>query len=292
MMSVFFVPSRYLSCTSLLESKSWMLIGWRVTPCLTWRTIGCLILSSRCCSAAQSKDIPAFIHRLLIVLYHTLYFRVILPVDLISLLVVHGGGLALDLSAGYLLFFDATRPYGIFFVSYFHCMNSQLFSIGESLILLRHFILNPAFIILTSSHRDCYYSSTGMFSYTMLATSPLFCYTDWPRRFFARFPAFLRAVLPLTSPDQLQPSASCVYPEISSTSTERQEPPPAPKAPKLRFKHKLAAIFTVLYIMEQFFVPYSHFITKVHLPIMCFDSIQRSCVCKLSHNVILFYKEK
>lgn len=56
----------------------------------------------------------------------------ILPVELVSLLVVHGGGLALDLSAGYLLFFDVTRPYGMFFVSYFHCMNSQLFSIGEA----------------------------------------------------------------------------------------------------------------------------------------------------------------
>uniref|UniRef100_A0A671YIK8 Vitamin K-dependent gamma-carboxylase n=1 Tax=Sparus aurata TaxID=8175 RepID=A0A671YIK8_SPAAU len=152
--------------------------------------------------------------------HHWLFdpFKVILPVELINLLVVHGGGLILDLSAGYLLFFDATRPYGFLSVTYFHCMNSQLFSIG-------------------------------MFSYTMLATSPLFCYTDWPRRFFAHFPAFLRAVLPLTSPDQ-QPSASCVYPEISSTT------------PKLRFKHRLAAIFTVLYIIEQFFMPYSHFITK------------------------------
>jgi hypothetical protein len=55
----------------------------------------------------------------------------ILSVDQVSLLVVHGGGLALDLTAGYLLFFDATRPFGIVFVSYFHCMNSQLFSIGE-----------------------------------------------------------------------------------------------------------------------------------------------------------------
>jgi len=55
----------------------------------------------------------------------------ILPVELVSLMVVHGGGLILDLTAGYLLFFDATRPVAIFFVSYFHCMNSQLFSIGK-----------------------------------------------------------------------------------------------------------------------------------------------------------------
>lgn len=51
--------------------------------------------------------------------------------ELVNLLVVHGGGLMLDLSAGFLLFFDATRPYVMVFVTYFHCMNSQLFSIGE-----------------------------------------------------------------------------------------------------------------------------------------------------------------
>lgn len=174
--------------------------------------------------------------------HHWLFdpFKVMLPVELVSLLVVHGGGLALDLTAGYLLFFDATRPYAFFFVSYFHCMNSQLFSIG-------------------------------MFSYTMLATSPLFCYPDWPRRFFGRFPAFLQTVLPFTSTD-LQPSSSCVYTEARRTSVEpqeNQETPPAPtaatvaqKAPRLRWKHKLAAVFTIVYILEQLFMPYSHFITQ------------------------------
>uniref|UniRef100_A0AAQ4S158 Gamma-glutamyl carboxylase n=1 Tax=Gasterosteus aculeatus aculeatus TaxID=481459 RepID=A0AAQ4S158_GASAC len=164
--------------------------------------------------------------------HHSLFdpFKMILPVELVNLLVVHAGGLVLDLTAGYLLFFDATRPYAFFFVSYFHCMNSQLFSIG-------------------------------MFSYTMLATSPVFCHADWPRRFFARFPGFLRAVLPLTSPAP-QPSASCVYNTSQSTSSNPQETPPVAKAPKLRLKHKLAAIFTILYISEQLFLPYSHFITQ------------------------------
>ncbi|KAF7217002.1 vitamin K-dependent gamma-carboxylase [Nothobranchius furzeri] len=162
--------------------------------------------------------------------HHWLFdpFKAILPVELVSLLVVHGGGLALDLTAGYLLFFDATRPIAIFFVSYFHGMNSQLFSIG-------------------------------MFSYTMLATSPLFCYPDWPRRFFSRFPSFLSPVLPFTS-SEIQPSTSCVYPQ--NHSTEHQETQNVPKSSKLRFKHKLGAIFTILYIVEQFFMPYSHFITK------------------------------
>lgn len=164
--------------------------------------------------------------------HHWLFdpFKVILPVDAVNLLVVHGGGLALDLTAGYLLFFDVTRPAGIFFVSYFHCMNSQLFSIG-------------------------------MFSYTMLATSPIFCYPDWPRRFFARFPAFLRGVLPLTSPDP-QPSLSCVYPETPPPPGAAPDAPPAPRPSKPRLRHKLGALFTVLYLAEQFFLPYSHFITQ------------------------------
>ncbi|XP_061886908.1 vitamin K-dependent gamma-carboxylase [Entelurus aequoreus] len=157
--------------------------------------------------------------------HHWLFdpFRMILPVELISLLVVHGGGLILDLSAGFLLFFDATRPYAVVFVSYFHLMNSQLFSIG-------------------------------MFPYAMLATSPLFFYTDWPRRFFGRFPAFLRGVLPYTTPDP-QPSSSCIYQEAG-----RQQG--VAKSSKTRFKHKLAAFFAVVYVLEQFFLPYSHFITK------------------------------
>lgn len=122
-----------------------------------------------------------------------------------------------------------------------------------------------------------------MFSYTMLATSPLFCYPDWPRRFFARFPALLRAVLPFTSPDP-QPSTSCVYRETHSAGTEHQETPPVAKPSKLRLKHKLRAIFTILYIIEQFFLPYSHFITKVHLPLMfCQHKTDCTATCSKKH---------
>ena len=59
--------------------------------------------------------------------------RLVLSEEMTSLLVVHWCGLLLDLSAGFLLFFDASRPIGFVFVSYFHCMNSQLFSIGQFL---------------------------------------------------------------------------------------------------------------------------------------------------------------
>lgn len=105
-------------------------------------------------------------------------------------------------------------------------------------------------------------SFTGMFPYAMMITTPLFCYTDWPRRFFAYFPAFFSTALPFTTLN-IQPSTSCVYPQIQTTSSEHQETPPAAKAFKPRLKHKLGAIFTILYIIEQFFMPYSHFITQV-----------------------------
>ena len=106
-----------------------------------------------------------------------------------------------------------------------------------------------------------YVCVTGMFPYAMLATSPLFCYADWPRKLFARFPDFLKPVLPFTSLE-LKPSASCVYSEAQSRS-EQQESTPVAKTSKLKFRHKLAAFFTVFYILEQFFMPYSHFITQV-----------------------------
>lgn len=86
----------------------------------------------------------------------------ILPVELVSVLVVHGGGLVLDLSAGYLLFFDVTRPYGIFFVSYFHCMNSQLFSIGEAVVVLQFWGQFSLVSLGTSVlHRDVFLHHAG-----------------------------------------------------------------------------------------------------------------------------------
>uniref|UniRef100_A0A8C2TMZ4 Vitamin K-dependent gamma-carboxylase n=1 Tax=Coturnix japonica TaxID=93934 RepID=A0A8C2TMZ4_COTJA len=144
-------------------------------------------------------------------------FRLVLSEELTSRLVVHGGGLALDLSAGFLLFFDATRPLGLVLVTYFHCMNSQLFSIG-------------------------------MFSYTMLASSGLFCDPSWPRRLCARCPQWLQGALPTTAPPRRSPD--CHYGGRG-----------AARRPTIR--QQLAAAFTLLYVLEQLFLPYSHFITQV-----------------------------
>ncbi|KAJ8286789.1 hypothetical protein GJAV_G00043300 [Gymnothorax javanicus] len=172
--------------------------------------------------------------------HHWLFdpFKLILPVEMVSLIIVHGGGLILDLTAGYLLFFDATRPIAMVFVSYFHCMNSQLFNIG-------------------------------MFPYTMLATTPLFCYPDWPRSFFGRFPAVFRVVLPPSEPAP-QSSASCVYVEAPPTAATETSPSAADGQQSLSVsrplsagrRHKFWTLFTLLYVAEQFFLPYSHFITQ------------------------------
>jgi len=51
--------------------------------------------------------------------------------SLMDLLVVHYGGFLLDISAGFLLFFDQTRILGFILCGTFHCLNSQIFNIGE-----------------------------------------------------------------------------------------------------------------------------------------------------------------
>ncbi|XP_004713932.1 vitamin K-dependent gamma-carboxylase isoform X1 [Echinops telfairi] len=145
-------------------------------------------------------------------------FKLVLSEEMTSLLVVHWCGLLLDLSAGFLLFFDASRPVGLLFVSYFHCMNSQLFSIG-------------------------------MFPYVMLASSPLFCSPAWPRKLVSHCPKRLQDLLPLQAAPQ--PSASCLSTRSWAGSGRK---------PGLR--HQLGAAFTVLYLLEQLFLPYSHFLTQ------------------------------
>uniref|UniRef100_F7DQ43 Vitamin K-dependent gamma-carboxylase n=1 Tax=Equus caballus TaxID=9796 RepID=F7DQ43_HORSE len=145
-------------------------------------------------------------------------FKLVLSEEMTSLVVVHWCGLLLDLSAGFLLFFDASRSIGLLFVSYFHCMNSQLFSIG-------------------------------MFSYVMLASSPLFCHPEWPRKLVSYCPRRLQELLPPKAAPQ--PSTSCMYKRSRAKGGQK---------PGLR--HQLGTAFTLLYLLEQLFLPYSHFLTQ------------------------------
>lgn len=90
----------------------------------------------------------------------------------------------------------------------------------------------------------------GMFPYVMLASSPLFCSTEWPRKLVARCPKRLQELLP--TKDAPRPSASCVYKRARAKAGQ-----------KLGLRHQLGAVFTLLYLLEQLFLPYSHFLTQV-----------------------------
>ncbi|PVD37474.1 hypothetical protein C0Q70_00064 [Pomacea canaliculata] len=164
-------------------------------------------------------------------------FRFVLTSGQVDYFIVHLGGLTIDLVIGFLLFFNKTRLLGFLICSSFHLMNSQLFSIG-------------------------------MFPWMMLATQPLFCNADWPRAVFRRIPHALRLLTPDVDEDT-QPSSHCLYPKtyikpentpdtVWKRSSHKQTIPSAhPMA-----RHRLAAVFTLMFVVWQVFLPYSHFITK------------------------------
>ena len=159
-------------------------------------------------------------------------FRLFLSDEKIDLFLVHIGGLAFDLSEGFLLAFDKTRPIGILFGAMFHGMNSQMFEIG-------------------------------MFPYAMMATMPLFCAYNWPKKVLSCLPNFMASILP--SLDDPQTSTHCVYP-VSTVSEDKQQLDREKTAEKNQTpgtKHKALVLIVLTYIGIQLFLPYSHFITKV-----------------------------
>ncbi|KAL6255246.1 hypothetical protein P5V15_013584 [Pogonomyrmex californicus] len=78
-------------------------------------------------------------------------FKIFLSTEQIDFLIVHWFGFIFDLSVGFWMLLEKTRIPSMVFCTAFHLMNSRLFSIG-------------------------------MFPYVCLATMPLFCHADWPRR--------------------------------------------------------------------------------------------------------------
>ncbi|BFZ17560.1 hypothetical protein BsWGS_20599 [Bradybaena similaris] len=161
-------------------------------------------------------------------------FKILLTEPQIDLYIVHLGGLFIDLLMGFFLFFDKTREFGLIVTVSFHLMNSQLFSIG-------------------------------MFPWAMVMMQFILCNTNWPRKFFKKIPSSLRLFTP--EEVEFQPSLSCVYPKDcvkSETNNSKYQmayseiaPPTSP-----RLKHKIASLFTILFVAWQFFLPYSHGITK------------------------------
>ncbi|XP_018566321.1 vitamin K-dependent gamma-carboxylase [Anoplophora glabripennis] len=98
-------------------------------------------------------------------------FQYVLSSDKIDYLVVHWFGFLLDLTIGFWMMVEFTRPVAMLFCACFHLMNSRLFSIG-------------------------------MFPYVCLATMPLFCVETWPRRIQSLF---------TRSNTDPSPSSDCIY---------------------------------------------------------------------------------
>lgn len=130
--------------------------------------------------------------------------------------VVHICGLTFDLIQGFLLFFDKTRPLGFLCGSSFHLMNSQMFSIG-------------------------------MFPWTMLATMPIFCYPDWPKKLVGRLPSLLQKVLPTAK--QSKKSIICSNAEKG----------------RLHMSQLFVIFVASMHVFVQLVLPYSHSVTKVSL---------------------------
>lgn len=164
-------------------------------------------------------------------------FRLILTDEQIDLYIVHLGGLTLDFTGGFLLFFDKTRPLAFFFIGLFHFMNSQMFSIG-------------------------------MFPYVMLATLLIFCYADWPRQLFRKCPNFMKVVL--SSDDVIQTSTSCIYSKEDIKPENKQKTIPdeairsttAPPPTSPGYSHQLCTVLVMFYVLVQLVLPYSHGLTK------------------------------
>jgi len=101
----------------------------------------------------------------------------------------------------------------------------------------------------------------------MIATIPIFFHKYWLRKFVNRC-----APKWLYKEEPLQYSSSCLYskedikPEESKDQSLKSKISSAnsvKNAPvKSKFRHKFFTIFALLYLSEQAFLPYSHFITK------------------------------
>ncbi|XP_014681352.1 PREDICTED: vitamin K-dependent gamma-carboxylase-like [Priapulus caudatus] len=185
-------------------------------------------------------------------------FRLMLTEAQTDYFIVHLGGFLLDLTIGFFLFIDVSRPYAVFFCTSFHLMNAQIFQIG-------------------------------MFPWVMIFTQAIFFSNDWPRRWINRLPNWLEQVLPSDTPPQ--PSPHCLY---SKEEVKPEDPTPSSNThhKKRKFRsssvgdtkasgdakmvtdvamvmrdkpsslHQLAALGTVMYLLSQCFLPYSHFTTK------------------------------
>ncbi|KAK3909923.1 Vitamin K-dependent gamma-carboxylase [Frankliniella fusca] len=175
-------------------------------------------------------------------------FKLVLSPEQVDYWIVHVTGFTLDLTIGFWMYLDATRPVAFIFCAMFHLMNSRLFMIG-------------------------------MFPYVCLATMPLFCHNDWPRTLCAAWRGWWRpqgGADPgaCRQPDErlswawlhperhrdLVADAGCLLSDDGRPASKKSKA--ADGVSSLRWYHHLTAVLLLSHTGLQLFLPYSHFITK------------------------------
>ncbi|KAK2580809.1 hypothetical protein KPH14_011543 [Odynerus spinipes] len=167
-------------------------------------------------------------------------FKIFLTTEETDFFIVHWFGFIFDLTVGFWMLFDKTRLPAMIFCTAFHLMNSRLFSIG-------------------------------MFPYVCLATMPLFCNADWPRALCTSIKRQRDLLLSkcvqtiknyLRNPVDNQENED-EYDDSSSNAKSVDDPKLKDIKPqKVTKKQKFVVSMLLIHIALQFFLPYSHFITK------------------------------
>ncbi|OWF46370.1 vitamin K-dependent gamma-carboxylase-like [Mizuhopecten yessoensis] len=170
-------------------------------------------------------------------------FRPFLTNSHIDLFIIHWIGFLLDLTLGFLLFFDKTRVFGLIVGLSFHAMNSQIYSIG-------------------------------MFPFIGMATLTVFCYPDWPRK-------IINKIATWRSPTSFLSSPHCLYTKDAAksesesernydgkknrkqtTPTYRHDDTTKNRPTQAGPYHIISVFFVFIYIAEQLFLPFSFGVFK------------------------------
>lgn len=185
-------------------------------------------------------------------------FKLFLTTKQTDFFIVHWFGFIFDLTVGFWMLFDKTRIPAMIFCTAFHLMNSRLFSIG-------------------------------MFPLVCLATMPLFCNPNWPRRLgkfikrnyarsFSKKSREIRSYKKIAM-ERVKESYDEINDEsgngssiddgnqegtnsISSTITCKYIKGISSKSTRVTKKQKFVVSLLLFHVFLQFFLPYSHFITK------------------------------
>ncbi|KAI4498557.1 hypothetical protein M0802_006263 [Mischocyttarus mexicanus] len=183
-------------------------------------------------------------------------FKIVLTTEETDFFIVHWFAFIFDLTVGFWMLIDKTRLPAMIFCTAFHFMNSRLFSIG-------------------------------MFPYVCLVTMPLFCNFDWPRTFYSWIMfkgnksintmknCTQSEIKNLTNKETNGITNLNDYDSQKSIMDERKHYESSEniktiddskmnnvKEDKVTKKQRFVVSMLLFHICLQFFLPYSHFITK------------------------------